>query len=113
MKKILLFILLFIFISKLTNSQGRINMYLFGYGGPYRGTMNLYSGSPIVTADSINKWAISLTHANISNLNGQLLFFTNGAVLINGNYDTMPNGTGLNPCSYTSSCPYGLINIQG
>jgi len=109
---ILLLLCSIVFYSDLY-SQGKNNMYLFGYGGPCRGTMNLFLGSPIVTADSARTDNISLTHANVSDLTGNLLFYTNGKEVRDGNYEIMPNGTGLNPCQYTSTCPYGLINYQG
>jgi hypothetical protein len=113
MKKIILFVFPILFNSILSNGQGKNSMFLFGYDGPYRGTMNLISGAPIVTADSTRTDNLSFTHANISDKFGNLLFYTNGAVVLDGNHDTMPNGTGLNPCPYIGMCPYGLINYQG
>jgi hypothetical protein len=112
MKKIFFFILLFILSAKFSNGQGKINMYLFGYDGPYRGILDIFSGTPIISADSIRKIGISWTNANISDSNGNLLFYTNGIVVMDGNHDTMPNGMGLNPCQYTSSCIFGLTSLQ-
>jgi len=97
----------------LASGQGINNNYLFGYTGLYRGTMNLITGTPIVTGDSSRNTNLDYTHANISDANGNLLFYTNGAVVMDCCNDTMPNGTGLSPCAYTTSAAfYGLAIPQ-
>lgn len=49
------------------------------------------------------------TQGNISDINGNLLFSSNGCWIANTTGDTMMNGTGLNPSLFTSSyCPDGL-----
>lgn len=100
-------------ICSCCNGQGIINNYPFGYTGPTRGNMNLFSGNPVITTDSTYNYRLSYTHANISDSLGNLLIFTNGVVVLDGNHDTMPNGTGLNPCPYTTQAQYdGLSLIQ-
>lgn len=91
--------------------QGVINNYPFGYTGPTRGNMDLYSGSPIITSDSTTVYNISYTHTNLSDSSGSLLFFTNGVTLMDGNKDTMPNGKGLNPCAYTTQVGYDGLSL--
>jgi hypothetical protein len=99
------------FICNFCFAQGTINNYPFGYTGLTRGNMNLFSGNPIITTDSITYYNLSYTHANLSDTSGNLLFFTNGVTLMDGNYDTMPNGKGLNPCAYTSQVGYGGLSL--
>lgn len=51
-----------------------------------------------------------LTSANICDAKGNLLYYTNGVAISNAN-DTLPDGSGLNPCAYTSStscCGLGI-----
>lgn len=56
---------------------------------------------------------MSYTHTNISDTSGNILMYTNGVVLMDGDRDTMPNGKGLNPCTYTSQAQYdGLSLLQ-
>lgn len=52
------------------------------------------------------------TTANITDANGDLLFSTNDAFLANANGDTLMNGAGLNPSSYTSDHLEGLYIPQ-
>lgn len=42
-------------------------------------------------------------NASICNAQGQMNFYTNGICIANANNDTMMNGDGLNPSSYTTS----------
>ena len=112
--KIILFALFYLVFDTISFGQGRNNIYLFGYTGPLRGTIDFISGAPVVITDSVRKSNLSLTHANISDKTGKLLFYTNGVVVLDGNHDTMQNGKGLNPCAYTSNFAYdGLVNWQG
>jgi hypothetical protein len=54
------------------------------------------------------------TNASICDKNGNLLFYTNGAVIANKNNDTMMNGDSLSPCQYTWDYgPHGLGIPQG
>jgi hypothetical protein len=113
MIKHFLFLLICISIYSCSWGQGFNNIYLFGYTGPVRGTIDMYSGAPVVITDSVRTSNLSYTHANISDKNGNLLFYTNGVVVLDGDHDTMPNGTGLNPCTYTTNNSfYGLNSTQ-
>ncbi len=88
-------------------SQGLNNFWLLGYdswaGVPYGGTtINFISGSANInyTPRPMN---FSTTNADISDNNGNILFYTNGVYISNALNDTLSNGTGLNPSSYTNS----------
>lgn len=113
MRKSLLFLLVLSAFHYCSLGQGVNNIYLSGYAYPVRNTIDFISGVPVISADSINKSNLSYTHANISDKNGNLLFYTNGIVVLDGNHDTMPNGKGLNPCQATSNNAfYGLPSYQ-
>jgi hypothetical protein len=75
--------------------------------------MDLFNGVPVVITDSIRKSNLAATHANITDQNGNLLFYTNGVVVLDGNHDTMPNGRELNPCQCTTdNAFFGLSSYQ-
>ena len=107
---------LFAFIQQASAQQGLNNLWLGGYasfaGPPYGGVdLEFSSGSVIVTSASRDIWFFR-TNANITDVDGSLLFSTNGAHLANAIGDTLQNGTGLNPSSYTSIFPEGLYLSQ-
>ena len=99
-------------------SQGLDNLWQGGYetfaAPPWGGSdMNFDGGSPVI---SLQSRSIDLyqTSANIANEAGEMLFFTNGAVIGDANGDTLQNGSGLNPSEYTDSWyPEGLNVLQG
>lgn len=68
------------------------------------------------TFDTIKTYSIptnnyfSITNASICNPNGNLLFYTNGISICTEN-DTLPNGSGLSPSSYTTSYDCCGLNI--
>lgn len=53
------------------------------------------------------------TSANIADVNGDLLFSTNGSFVANALGDTMLNGSGLSPSWYADQYPEGLYIPQG
>ena len=60
----------------------------------------------------INKWMnIFLTSANICDEQGELLYYTNGIFIADKNGDTVQNGHGLSPCSYTTTWDNNGLNI--
>ena len=102
MKKIKLsFILvLLIGISEL-NAQGINNLWLLGYGSYWGGSfkhtkINFFNGTPLVTTDSL-EMDIFRTSANISDVNGNLLFYSNGYYIADASGDTMLNGNNISP----------------
>lgn len=86
-----------------SNGQGRNNLYLYGYVSTLHGSVQFSAGTPIVERDTIRTINMNRTNANITDSNGNLLFYTNGVVIANANQDTMLNGSGLNPCAYTTN----------
>ncbi len=95
-------IVIFILLSLKSFSQGRDNLWMFGYYPAPAGKADIEfsSGMPVITTSNrdIN---LSLTFANITDNNGNLLFYTNGAIVANALNDTMPNGDSLSPATYT------------
>ncbi|MBL0051547.1 MAG: hypothetical protein IPP29_08575 [Bacteroidetes bacterium] len=57
---------------------------------------------PNVYLDSIGMNIAGATHANITDTNGSLQFYSNGYYIANNANDTMINGTGINPSPYTT-----------
>lgn len=103
MKRVLGVMLLF-FCWMNSFSQGRNNLWMLGYYPDPLGKANIEfsSGSPVIT--SVNRpIKLSLTFANITDTNGDLLFYTNGAVVANALDSVMPNGDSLSPATYTFS----------
>ena len=92
--------------------QGLNNLWMMGFdshvGIPWGGTnIDFFTG----TADIYYQpraIGFKRTSANISEVNGELLFSTNGAFIANATGDTMLNGNDLNPSWYTSQYPGGL-----
>jgi uncharacterized protein (DUF427 family) len=96
---------------QLAYAQGRNNLFLIGYTYNYRCDINFLNGFPAIQIDTIRTINFNRTNANITDSNGNLLFYTNGVVIANANQDTMLNGSGLNPCAYTTSWSYEGLRI--
>ncbi len=97
--------IVFIFLFSISNSQGRDNLWMMGYSIPPitgKADIEFSSGAPVITT-STRDINLSLTFANITDNNGNLLFYTNGAIVANALSDTMPNGDSLSPATYTFS----------
>ena len=113
-------LLLFIFqlFSIRSYAQGMHNLWLGGKESfspiPFGGsTIDFQNGVANIFYDN-RPIDIYHTSANISDSLGNLLFYTNGVVVGNNQGDTMVNGTGLNPSSYTDNWyPDGLLVHQG
>lgn len=102
----ILTILIFVFIYPiLSYSQGRDNLWMLGYSTPPitgKADIEFSSGSPFVSTSNRNI-NLSFAFANITDTNGNLLFYTNGAVVANALDNIMPNGDSLSPATYTFS----------
>ena len=85
-------------------------------GAPANGNylIRFDNGSPVVDAVDL-KMNFESTVAAISDSTGKLLYYTNGCSILNGNGDTINNGTGLNPGKvYDRVCPEkGYISPRG
>ena len=119
MKTIYLYIL--ILFSYNLHSQREDANWLVGYDngvGGYYGISNISFDTilqSIPIMDTISSpIAFRQNNAIISDKIGNILFYTNGVVVMNKANDTMQNGNGLSPCSYTYQYEDdGLSNIQG
>ncbi|MBK6639966.1 MAG: hypothetical protein IPG39_01385 [Bacteroidetes bacterium] len=69
------------------------------------------SGSAAITYDSVGM-EFRHTHANISDAQGNLLFYTNGVFIADATNDTMQNGSGINPGAYSNLVPDGHLLPQ-
>ncbi len=87
--KSLKLILLFLFVSHLHIAQiKRSNHWYFGYGAG----INFSSGTPVVATGMVESIEGC---AAISDLQGNLLFYSDGVKVWDKNHSLMPNGTGL------------------
>ncbi|MBK7390335.1 MAG: T9SS type A sorting domain-containing protein [Bacteroidetes bacterium] len=118
MKKYLIVLCLCFFCrSELYAQQGVSNIWLLGYdsdaGAPPGGIshFDFISGSAVITYDSIGM-EFRHTHANISDAQGNLLFYTNGVYIADATNDTMQNGSGINPGAYSNFVPDGHLLPQ-
>ncbi len=118
-KKKLVLLLFLLFVLK-SYGQGIDNLWLMGYEDVDHGvnpnyggtTIDFSSGAPSIYYASRPMW-FDASNAVISDKSGNLLFYTNGYYIANVNNDTMLNGSGLNPSSYTSGYgPFGLTVPQ-
>jgi len=104
-------------IINLTYSQGLNNLWLLGYdspsGLPWGGIeMDFNNGSPQISYVNRPMEFLGRGNSNISDSNGNILFYTNGFYIANALGDTMLNGSGINPSIYTSNHAEGLIPPQ-
>lgn len=105
MRKILIFILLV--LSSTKSSMGQDNLWLYGSDSfsPYSqfggSSIDFISGSAIVLQHP-RQMNFLMTNANISDSQGNLLFYTNGISIQNSDDNTMLNGDSLSPGVYTS-----------
>ncbi|MBV6405234.1 MAG: hypothetical protein GFGODING_02001 [Flavobacteriales bacterium] len=111
----LVFYLLIITLQ--AHCQGLNNLWLGGFDSdappPFGGVdLNFQSGSLVVTTVS-RAIGFRRTSTNMTDASGNLLFSTNGTFVANSPGDTMLNGSGLNPGSYSSLYPEGLYILQG
>jgi hypothetical protein len=97
-------------------NQGINNHWIMGYsswgGTPYgHSRIDFFSGNPVITFDSL-EMDLQHTHANMSDAQGNLLFYTNGVYIADATHDTMMNGSGLNPSAFTTYASEGLFIPQ-
>ncbi|HRH83247.1 MAG TPA: hypothetical protein PK210_03335, partial [Bacteroidia bacterium] len=111
-EKILVLILTLLAFNISYAQQGLNNNWLMGYqsAAGYPGGQTLidfYNGTPVLSYDSL-EMDFNHTHANISDINGNMMFYTNGYYLADASNDTMQNGSGINPSAYTTYFSDGL-----
>lgn len=73
-----------------------------------------FNDSPVSTHERPGTLSIDITNAGMCDTSGNLLFYTNGFVVMNGNHEIVENGEGLNPGVMTDDwLPYGQPLCQG
>lgn len=98
------------------SAQGQDKIWVMGYDccvSNWHGmNWNFNSGSLII--DTVTRYMnFCETNGEISDANGNLLFYTNGIYIANAQDDTMLNGSGLNPADFTTAhSQYGLTLPQ-
>lgn len=102
-------LIVFLFLSQLSNGQGQFNNWFWSLG--QRITFN--TNPPTVPATGASITSFAYTSAVISSPTGVLLFYTDGKVIKDASHNTMPNGT-LNgspniPISYSTGKQSALI----
>ncbi len=105
--RIQLILLYFLFFQlNILFGQGINNLWLMGNGCcqlPYFYPMNLDFNSGNLVIDTVQReMKLNCTNGEICNSQGDLLFYSNGVYVANANGDTMLNGSGLNPCFFTT-----------
>lgn len=92
---------IFFILTHFSNAQqGVNNIWLMGYannGGLVAAhpKFDFYNGAPVITLDSLDM-RFRHTHANISDVQGNLLFYTNGCYIADASNDTIQNGDSIN-----------------
>lgn len=113
----LLILVCFLPVPTNAQNQGVNNHWIMGYssvgGLPFGNPrFDFFSGTPVISYDSL-EMEFRHTHANISDAQGNLLFYTNGVYIADANHDTMFNGSGINPGTYATTFSDGLLISQG
>jgi hypothetical protein len=95
------------FYPVIAQSQGKTHNFLIGhnyltdqYTTAGKGRL-LFDSSSVVVIGEARKMSFGTTQANISDENGNLLMSSNGCWIADATGDTMLNGSGLNPNSFT------------
>ncbi|MBK8414103.1 MAG: hypothetical protein IPL22_06075 [Bacteroidetes bacterium] len=112
MKKIFILLYLLLFYFSTCNSQGISNIWMGGYGNqignpPWGGwKMDFIAGPPVINYEN-RAIDFDYTGTTIADTAGNFLFATNGVTIVNSANDTMQNGTGLSPSTYSSPQWFG------
>ncbi len=105
------------FIVNALNGQGINNKWMFGYdccSGNYSTMTVDFSNGNFNTTVTPTQMSFSETNSVICDTASNLLFYSNGVYVANALHDTMMNGSGLNPGSFTTNhAHYGLTIPQG
>jgi hypothetical protein len=100
------------------SQQGISNIWLQGYGSAWGSPpwgithTDFYGGNPVMQYMAL-PMEFRHTHANISDAQGNLLFYTNGVYIADATHNVMMNGYGINPGAYSNSFPDGHLIPQG
>ncbi len=116
MKRIIKLSCVLVLFPAMLLSQGINNLWMMGYasyaGPPFGGIdLNFNIGTPVISYVP-REMEFRRAVSTICDINGNLLFVTNGTYIADASGDTMQNGSGLNPSVYTSWYPDGLPPMQ-
>jgi hypothetical protein len=115
--RFLLFTLFILMAYSTSNGQGKTNLFMGGYSNdfgalPFGGNkVDFYTTQPVV-GHEFRAIDYNFTGTNVTDSLGNLLFTTNGVIILNNANDTMVNGYGLNPSAYWTMFTDGLRLIQ-
>ena len=79
---------------------------MMGYGccGPNFSGINMdFRSGDLVVTNNNRHFNFAPTNGQMSDSSGNILFCSNGIYICNNLYDTMLNGSGLNPSEYTTA----------
>ena len=102
---------IFLLVSSLTVEAQRENNWIIGAGHGYPNVSVSFNNG--IFSDTITGHNIPMgaTKACISDTSGNLLFYTNGIDVYTSQHDTMQNGMGLNPSTFTFQNQNNGLNI--
>lgn len=110
-------VIFFLLIVNALNGQGINNKWMFGYdccSGNYSTMIVDFSTGNFDVTVTPTQMSFSETNSVTCDSSGNLLFYSNGAYIANALHDTMLNGSGLNPGTFTTNhAHYGLTLPQG
>jgi hypothetical protein len=116
MKQKIILILLSVAAAYSSIGQGLNNNWLMGYssfgGFPFGNTRFDFTGGSLNMSFDSLEMQFKQTHTNISDTQGNLLFYTNGYYIADASNDTMQNGSGINPGAYANSKSDGFLIPQ-
>ena len=112
MLKLLYSILFLLLVPKFVLSQNQDKLWLMGYGCcslNFSGINMDFRSGILVISPVVRHFNFMETNGQICDSTGNTLFCSNGIYVANALYDTMLNGSGLNPSAYTTAQnQYGL-----
>ncbi|NUO01544.1 MAG: hypothetical protein HUU01_13130 [Saprospiraceae bacterium] len=107
------------YAQEVFQQEKRDYIWLIGYGSFSNDArfdnmrMDFHENPVVISRDPRHLW-FDITNANISDADGNLLFYTNGIAIHNHLNELMENGDGLNPDPYTQWWVHGgYIHYQG
>lgn len=113
------FYIVFAILHYSVSAQKYDSKWLLGYwadgsGIPYGINELSFSNSTVQLSWKNHKINFATTNTALFDSSGEVLFYTNGVSIWNGDNDTMINGKGLSPSNYTNSmADHGLNIAQG
>lgn len=102
MVKQYIFFYLLVFSTLISRSQGINNIWLMGYSGGGGLFQINFDSTPIMPIISPRIMSFDAAEANISDKDGNLLFYSNGIYIADASHDTMQNGGSISIGSFAN-----------